>query len=273
MSSPASPLQILLSSLGRDSITLAELMQHCLSNGLDHRQYIGETVGKRTSFWRRLKNTQHDPERVVLTIRPPNVPSGSVAGQHSSDTSGDPADVSEYMDEVLSLLQPCPNVPAEVLKVAADEYAHFTAELAKAGAGSTAQLHYKVDTEGRTISVSGMVHVHAKRDKDTAPVPHGGSAHKQVGDHKGHLYAATFAGDPAHADAFPNVVWETGKINLSFKKRFENAVAAFAAGNPGCVVTTIHEPRFNPGDGRPFEMTHYVVVNGVVVGAVILENK
>jgi hypothetical protein len=205
--------------------------------------------------------------------RPQDTSSGSLPGQLLGDSSSDPEDVSEYMKGVLLTLRPCPNVSKALQQLAADEYKYYLAELAKAKGGSANDLAYYVDGEGRTITVSGLVRTHAQRDKDTAPVPFGGKAHKQSDDHKGHLFAATFAADAKLADAFLNVVWEKGKINLSQKKRFENAVAAFAAGHPGCVVTTIHEPKFDPGDGRPFEMNHYVVVDGVVVGAVILENE
>jgi DNA/RNA non-specific endonuclease len=272
--SPQPPdLATLLAKLGKPGITLSELMQLCKQKGWDHRSYITGTVGSRTSFWRRIKTMQHDPERVMLMVRPANPPPAALAGQHLADENDDADDVSKYMDDVLDLIQPCPNVPQHVRQIAEDEYKHYQVELAKAQGGATHSLLYKVDGDGRTISVSGVVRTHAQRDKDTAPAPFGGDVHKEPGDHKGHLYAATFASNPKSADAFLNVVWEKGVINLSYKKRFENAVAAFAEDNPGCIVTTLHEPLFRPDEGRPFAMQHYVVVDGVVVGAVTLKNE
>lgn len=272
--SPTQPdLATLLAKLGKPGITLSELMQLCKQEGWDHRLYISGTVGSRTSFWRRMKTMQHDAERVVLVVRPPNPAAAAVSGQHLADVNDDPDDVSKYLDDVLELLQPCPNVPQHVKEIAGDEYKHYQVELAKAQSGATHDLLYKVDEDGRTVSVSGVVRTHAQRDKDEAPAPFGGAVHKEPGDHKGHLYAATFASNPKSADAFLNVVWEKGMINLSYKKRFENAVAAFARDNPGCIVTTLHEPLFRANEGRPFAMQHYAVVDGVVVGALTLKNE
>lgn len=264
-------LAALLAHLGQDEISLEDLNALCAAQGWDPRHFIGQSVGTRNSFWNRLARTAHEPDRVILTLRPPNPPPAAAAGQFLGDSTSDPKDVTKYMNNVFSSVTPCASVPPEVQQIATDEYARFQAQLASGG--ETDSLFYQVDEDGRTIMSGGMVHVHAPRAKDTAPEPFGGKKHKTPGDHKGHLYAAHFADAPAHADAFLNVVWEKGSINLSQKKRYENEVAAFTAAHPAAVVQTLHEPLFHPGDGRPFAVRHYAIVDGQVIASVILENK
>ena len=275
MSSPAPSLTTLASVLaaqGIDSISLRDLMQYCAKNNLDHRQTVGGSVAARASWWRRIKGTQHDPERVVLMLSsPPNPAPGPIAGQLSIDVSGDPEDVSDYMSKILSALAPGPNVPQDVAEFADETYAHYEEE--EAQGGSTKDLCYKIDELGRTISVSGLISVHPQRPKGAAPTPHAGSKKKKKGDHKGHLFAAAAAEFAKSADAFPNVIWEMSQINLSFKKRFENSAIAFAADNPNCMVTTVHVPHYRLGEFRPYQVDHYMVVDGVVVGVVKLDNE
>jgi hypothetical protein len=271
MSTPAPPLAVFLQKHwgGKDTISLTDLMNYC-SGKLDYHTVIDGGIASRVRFWNRLEAMQHDADRITFSVRLADPPVAAVSGQHQASASDDPQDVSAYMDVVLQpLLQACP-APQHVQDLARTAYQHHQAELA--GGVSLHHLAYKIDQDGRTISVEGLVRTHVQRDKGRAPTPQGGTKYKKPGDHKGHLYAATFAADPTVADAFLNVVWEMGDLNLSHKKRFENAVKEYTTKHPGCIVTTIHEPLFGKLDGRPFAMNHYVVVNGVVVGCVKLDN-
>jgi hypothetical protein len=137
--------------------------------------------------------------------------------------------------------------------------------------GDTDHVDYIIDEKtGRAeLAVGRITGKHTGREKGSLPTMLGGM---ESGDHKGHGIPEGGIDDPDLVNTLANLVPQDGTANVSHKKVFENFVIDYAEKNPHRTVHTIHERHYNEDDLRPLAETHYMVVDGKVVGAVTIGN-
>jgi hypothetical protein len=133
------------------------------------------------------------------------------------------------------------------------------------------QFNAIIDSEGLTIHAEGRITgPHPGRTKSYVPGPVGG---KSPGHHKGHLVAEGLVEEPSLINVKENIISEAARSNLSAKRIFENIAGRIANENPGAIVKTHHMPVRLPGNSVPYEVYHYITVNGKIVHGEVIKNE
>jgi hypothetical protein len=137
--------------------------------------------------------------------------------------------------------------------------------------GQRAYVRYVIDQDtGRAeYAVGRITGKHKGREKGSLPNLLG---EKRATDHAGHGTPEAGVDQPDLVNTLLNLVPQDGTANVSHKKTFENFVIKYAQENPSKVVHTIHERHYEKDSLRPKAETHYMVVDGKVVGAVTIGN-
>jgi RHS repeat-associated protein len=133
------------------------------------------------------------------------------------------------------------------------------------------QFNAIIDSQGLTVQAEGRITgPHPGRAKGYVPDPVGG---KSLSHHKGHLVPEGLVENPEVVNVKANIISEAAKSNLSPKRIFENLAGKIAKENPGAIVKTHHVPIRFPGSSVPYEVYHYITVNGKIVHAVTIKNQ
>ena len=137
--------------------------------------------------------------------------------------------------------------------------------------GTVDYVHYVIDENtGRAeIAVGRITGKHTGRDKGSLPSMLGGM---EASDHKGHGIPEGGVDDQDLVNTLANLVPQDGTANVSHKKVFENFVIKYAEDHPNRTVHTIHERHYVGDELRPKAETHYMVLDGKVIGAVTIGN-
>ena len=91
--------------------------------------------------------------------------------------------------------------------------------------------------------------------------------------HWGHLVPEQGVDHPGMVNTRENLISEAPSSNLSAKKIFENRAVAEADNNPNSTIYTRHEPSHNPGEMRPYEVTHSIEKDGTIIHTVTIPNQ
>jgi hypothetical protein len=135
-------------------------------------------------------------------------------------------------------------------------------------------IEHLTDLNGRTTLAIGRIAPDPTPDAK-APTPDPISGINTTIDDRGHLVPEKgVSANAVHtANTTKNVVAENWLINQHYKKAMEDTVKQYATAYPGKAIHTMHQPKYSGTDLRPSQISHFVVVDGVIVSAFTFDNK